>query len=103
MWHACYAVFVILTAISVALMALDAWVYQEWQLISRKKSEWNRAVWLIADATRGATEGYYSGRPRKRTRINADGAVSVSSPALRARRRRRPGCGRRGAVSPAGC
>jgi hypothetical protein len=30
MWYTCYAVFVTPTAISVALVALDAWVYQEW-------------------------------------------------------------------------
>jgi len=31
MWYTCYAVFVIPTAaISVALVALDAWVYREW-------------------------------------------------------------------------
>jgi len=29
MWHTCYAVFVIPTAISVALVALDAWVYRQ--------------------------------------------------------------------------
>jgi len=30
MWYTCYTVFVIPTAISVALVALDVWVYHEW-------------------------------------------------------------------------
>ena len=30
MWYTCYAVFVIPTAISIALVALDAWVYRQW-------------------------------------------------------------------------
>ena len=33
MWYTCYAVFVIPTAIFAALVALDAWVYQEWPLV----------------------------------------------------------------------
>jgi len=45
----------------------------EAQLEQQTHPEWNRAVRLIADAIRGATEGYYSGRPRHRTRINTDG------------------------------
>ena len=43
------------------------------QLEQQTHPEWNRAVHLIADAIHGATEGYYSGRPRNRTRINTDG------------------------------
>ena len=43
------------------------------QLVFQKKPEWNYAVCLIAGAICGATEGYYSGRPRHRTRINTDG------------------------------
>jgi len=30
MWQTCYAVFVVQTTVFAALVALDAWVYQEW-------------------------------------------------------------------------
>jgi len=38
------------------------------QLEQQTHPERNCAVHLIADAIRGAAEGYYSGRPRNRTR-----------------------------------
>jgi len=45
----------------------------EAQLEQQTRPEWNRAVRRVTDAIHGATEGYYSGRTRNRTRINTDG------------------------------